>query len=376
MTSRKLSSKWSGAFKALAIGLVSLALFLAVPAMTILADGSHNMCPGQPGPNGGTQCTTGSLIIGISAVVVNATDCTTGVAIPPEKLTFDLVFREGANAPYSVNDLKAIIVTAAGYVPATITSFVQMQLNLVIFVVNIIFAGNACLPPLVVAPPEPPTPSAPTCIVTEFKVQQIKLTDLTSLAPQYGSENTNSGSQRSVLQHLSTQVSVKYTLRAQGEGRVGIKWDYGLKNRGFGTAVIGKSGSFAPLPDSRRSDYIEVDCKDHDPERDYPYKFVIDEYSRMQPGDYAGVSQILLELQRLERNRLRNQTYNLNAVEYILFQQTVGVVGTVVWPNALPPSEAFFGYRKKLLDIVLLVDQGNLKLLGWFGESPMPIESR
>ncbi|MBI1742421.1 hypothetical protein HYR54_05055 [Candidatus Acetothermia bacterium] len=147
MTSRKWGCKWSLAFKALAVGLVTLAILGAVPAITVLADGSHNMCQGQPGPNGGTQCSTGSLIIGISAVVVNATDCTTRAAILPEKLTFDLVFREGANAPYSAHDLKAIIVNAIGYVPVTITSFVQMQLNLFFFVLNIIFAGNQCLMP-------------------------------------------------------------------------------------------------------------------------------------------------------------------------------------------------------------------------------------
>jgi len=103
MTSFSHSRKWSLVFRTLVVGLVGLAFVFFGSANTMLADGPHHSCQGTTGPTGGTQCPTSSLIIGISAILVTAKDCATGLEIPSSLVSFELVFRDGAQAPYSLS---------------------------------------------------------------------------------------------------------------------------------------------------------------------------------------------------------------------------------------------------------------------------------
>jgi len=143
------------AFKALLVGLASLVLVFAGSISTVLADGSHHNSPGQPGHNGSIQFYT-PFIIGITGLLINkVTDCATGAAIAPEKLTAEFVFADGAQPPFHFSQLKKIIIKAEGYQPKEITSFMTMQFNLFILVFTFIvpLEGDICLQDRFPVPP-------------------------------------------------------------------------------------------------------------------------------------------------------------------------------------------------------------------------------
>jgi hypothetical protein len=145
MTSRMRSV----AFKALLVGLASLILVFAGPVSTVLADGSHHNSPGQPGHNGGIQFYT-PFIIGITGLLINkVTDCATGVAIAPEKLTAEFVFADGAQPPFHFSQLKKIIIKAEGYQPKEIIKLMTMQFSFgfLKLILIIPLEGDICLLP-------------------------------------------------------------------------------------------------------------------------------------------------------------------------------------------------------------------------------------
>jgi hypothetical protein len=118
----------SVAFKALAVGLASLMLLMAGPVSAILAGPSHTS-PGQSGPNGGIQFPT--PFMSITGLLINkVTDYVTGQVIPPEKLTAEFTFKDGAHPPFSPKDLVSVTIRAPGYFPESITDFSTIQISL------------------------------------------------------------------------------------------------------------------------------------------------------------------------------------------------------------------------------------------------------
>jgi hypothetical protein len=152
MTSRTRSA----AFKALLVGLASLMLVFAGSVSTVLAEGQHHNVPGQPGHNGGIQFFT-PFVIGVTGLLINkVTDCATGAVIPPEKLTAEFVFADGAQPPFQFGQLKKIILKAEGYQPKEITQFMTMQFGFGFLVLTFIIPleGDICLQAIVCNNPQ------------------------------------------------------------------------------------------------------------------------------------------------------------------------------------------------------------------------------
>jgi hypothetical protein len=152
-TTKEGFSMRSVALKALAVGLASLMLMFSGSISTVWAGPSHSV-PGQSGPSGGVQFPT-PFIISITGLLIDkVTDCATGAVIPPEKLTAEFVFRNGAHPPFQLSQLEKIIIKAEGYQPKEITSFMTMQFQLgplrLIFIIPL--ERTICLPPL--SPPD------------------------------------------------------------------------------------------------------------------------------------------------------------------------------------------------------------------------------
>jgi hypothetical protein len=148
-TTKEGFSMRSVAFKALAVGLASLMLMFSGSISTVWAGPTHSV-PGQSGPSGGVQFPT-PFIISITGLLIDkVTDCATGAAIPPEKLTAEFVFREGAHPPFQLSQLEKIIIKAEGYQPKEITSFMTMQFQFgplrLIFIIPL--ERTICLSPL------------------------------------------------------------------------------------------------------------------------------------------------------------------------------------------------------------------------------------
>jgi hypothetical protein len=161
-TTKEGFSMRSVAFKALAVGLASLMLMFSGSISTVWAGPTHSV-PGQSGPSGGVQFPT-PFIISITGLLIDkVTDCATGAVIPPEKLTAEFVFREGAHPPFQLSQLEKIIIKAEGYQPKEITSFMTMQFQLgpfgLIFIIPL--ERTICLPPLAWAT-DPLTVNPPT----------------------------------------------------------------------------------------------------------------------------------------------------------------------------------------------------------------------
>jgi hypothetical protein len=147
MTGRKQGRTRNMAFRMLAVGLASLlVLVLAGPVSTVLGGPSHSS-NGQPGHNGGVHFPV-PFIIGITALALgDVKDCQSGAVIPPEKLTAEFFFADGAHPPFQFNQLEKIIIKAEGYQPKEITQFMTMQVTLgfikLIFIVPL--EQNICL---------------------------------------------------------------------------------------------------------------------------------------------------------------------------------------------------------------------------------------
>jgi hypothetical protein len=372
MTSRMRSV----AFKALLVGLASLILVFAGPVSTVLADGSHHNSPGQPGHNGGIQFST-PFIIGITGLLINkVTDCATGVAIAPEKLTAEFVFKDGAKAPFNLQDLVKIILKAAGYQNREITSFMTLQFNFgfLKLILIIPLEGDICLPPLVGGPSQPPsvTPPAPDCTCKIYDAR-IELDSLEPLDAEYG--RTSNGNP--MLQRLGTKVKANLKITAEGTGKIQIDWRGGLKNRGFWAylreiAAVASSPADFPRNDEGYFDAIGtrfIDCPGAKQALTIPLEFTVYEYDSSRPGDLDTVGRLLQELQRLVRQRRGWENYNLGYLDGVWFTQTLIIEATArslcdgsTVNTQLPP----YRYRKKFEAAVY--QQGNQLVLG--GISP------
>jgi len=149
MTGRKQGRTRNMAFRMLAVGLASLlVLVLAGPVSTVLGGPSHSS-NGQPGHNGGVHFPV-PFIIGITALALgDVKDCQSGAVIPPEKLTAEFFFADGAHPPFQFNQLKKIIIKAEGYQPKEITQFMTMQFTLgflkLVFIIPL--EASICLQP-------------------------------------------------------------------------------------------------------------------------------------------------------------------------------------------------------------------------------------
>ena len=116
------------------------------------------------------------FLVGVTALLAQFVDCSTGAAIAPEAVETDYYFADGATPPYEVGELERVVVWALGYVPKEITQFETFSLPILFFTITVLYPAGGqivCLQPSSgsvapvfveddVAPgPPPPLPAPP-----------------------------------------------------------------------------------------------------------------------------------------------------------------------------------------------------------------------